>query len=882
MAEEFTNNSTDAESRQEQITAWLTKLVEPGSVVELRALNVKREKGWPATYCGFYDADHLADMARAAFGLDQHADGVYLTLNPLDHRLHSRRKNHCNIAKREQPASDKDVLRRRWLLIDCDPSRPAGISSTDEELKRAEETANEIDAFLFDEQCWPAPVRAMSGNGFHLLYRIDLPADDGGLVKRFLESLSSMFSGDEVKIDTAVFNPSRICKLYGTYARKGDSTAERPHRLSKITHIPDELAVVTREQLEHVAAMMPMPAAMVGCSSGSVPSSATSPKPASTSVVNRARNYLATVPPAISGQGGSKATFRAACVLVKNFALSIDDALPLLSEWNARCEPPWTESELLHKLNDAAKAAGEVGKFLKDAPSPASTPASPPSSQPSVVGSGKEKKAAAILPAGTKVRAKDRDNFGEVVRDDGGQMVSVHFVSPEGNATTVPLPREQLTFPDGSSVVPPDFQLNLMTSAEFMAADFRQHFLIKRLLVEGQPCILGGPKKVLKTSLLVDLAVSLGTGTPFLGQPEFAADHVNVMLLSGESGDYTLQETARRIALARGWLPSTLSVSWGFDLPQLSEPSHLAELAGAIERCSAKVAIIDPAYLCLLSAGSNANVTSNVFAMGQLLKGVTEVGQQTGCTIIIAHHTRKADRQSPYGVPDLEDLSGSGFAEWARQWILLNRREQYQSDGKHALWLTVGGSAGHSGTWTLDIDEGVVTDEAQQRTWKTKLTPAADAIADMKRAKEERQEQQKAKKGAAAALRHCQAVRDVLAAAAKPMTKSAIKDLAGLSGSNVGPTLHQLITLGEVREVENPQSKYLHFELVKGDAGQVGQPGQLAGHRPPVREVGVAGQLSPLIGGSCPCPTDLPPDNQTKEGCRTTQRPLFGDRESAA
>lgn len=56
-------------------------------------------------------------------------------------------------------------------------------------------------------------------------------------------------------------------------------------------------------------------------------------------------------------------------------------------------------------------------------------------------------------------------------------------------------------------------------------------------------------------------------------------------------------------------------------------------------------------------------------------EGISEIARDTGCTPNIAHHTRKGDRANLFGVPDLEDLSGSGFAEWARQWILLNRRE---------------------------------------------------------------------------------------------------------------------------------------------------------------------------------------------------------------
>lgn len=84
-------------------------------------------------------------------------------------------------------------------------------------------------------------------------------------------------------------------------------------------------------------------------------------------VVDRARKYLAKMPPAISGQGGHDRTFHAACVLVIDFGLSDDDALALLAEYNGRCVPPWTEKELQHKIESARQQPGERGR-LRDAP----------------------------------------------------------------------------------------------------------------------------------------------------------------------------------------------------------------------------------------------------------------------------------------------------------------------------------------------------------------------------------------------------------------------------------------------------------------------------------------------------------------------------------
>jgi hypothetical protein len=101
---------------------------------------------------------------------------------------------------------------------------------------------------------WAEPILADSGNGYHLLFPIDLPADDGGLVKRVLEGLAVKFDSELVKIDKKVFNAARICKLPGTIARKGDPTETRKHRRARLLEVPvDPAAIVTREQLVALA-----------------------------------------------------------------------------------------------------------------------------------------------------------------------------------------------------------------------------------------------------------------------------------------------------------------------------------------------------------------------------------------------------------------------------------------------------------------------------------------------------------------------------------------------------------------------------------------------------------------------------------------------------
>jgi hypothetical protein len=223
----------------DQIAACLRLFISPDQVTELRALHVSTS-GYrrPHTEAGFFDHDHLGDMARAAARLTACATGVYFTPNPLTPDLLARRCNRVDVAETSELAGDSHVLGRRWLLIDADPVRVSGVSSTDGEKARALETVRSVRDYLREECAWPSPVLADSGNGYHLAYPVDLPADDGGLVRRVLAGLASRFDSAAVKIDQKVFNPARIWKLYGTLSKKSDSTPDRPHRRAAVLEVP--------------------------------------------------------------------------------------------------------------------------------------------------------------------------------------------------------------------------------------------------------------------------------------------------------------------------------------------------------------------------------------------------------------------------------------------------------------------------------------------------------------------------------------------------------------------------------------------------------------------------------------------------------------------
>jgi putative DNA primase/helicase len=252
----------------------LRLLVSPGATFEIRALGT--ERGRMVTLSGYF-----TDPARATQEIShtcKNMIGVYTTLNPVRPELLARRAHRiAPVLEKNTTTSDTHILRRTRLLIDIDGVPVAGISASDQEHQAAIDLASEIEDELA-RRGWPRPLRGDSGNGAHLDYAIDLPAEDEGLVERVLHAAQARFGctvGDvTLKIDTTNKNPARITKIFGTPARKGDNLPERPHRLSRILAAPDELEPVTRAQLEaFVAEFAPVqqPAAKRAPSSSSNP-----------------------------------------------------------------------------------------------------------------------------------------------------------------------------------------------------------------------------------------------------------------------------------------------------------------------------------------------------------------------------------------------------------------------------------------------------------------------------------------------------------------------------------------------------------------------------------------------------------------------------------
>jgi hypothetical protein len=273
------------------------------------------------------------------------------------------------------------------------------------------------------------------------------------------------------------------------------------------------------------------------------------------------------------------------------------------------------------------------------------------------------------------------------------------------------------------------------TADDLEASDQDLDFIVEGLFVDKAPLIVGGREKCFKTSLTMDLAMSLATGKPFLGRFPIVQER-KVTFFTAEIGDAAGKLLIRRIRESKGVpegeigplniitsVPS-FSVHKVFDKetghPQLV-PSVPYEFKLYLETVETDVMIFDPLYFCL--AGSEVG---DMYAIGAVLKVITDICKKRNIWPIFCHHARK-DSSKEYQPMELGDLYGAGVSAFARQWMLVSHVEAYRN-GVATLVARMGGSTqGDGGLWNLKVDEGI-PDEIVDRRWDVKVLEDSDAV----------------------------------------------------------------------------------------------------------------------------------------------------------
>lgn len=350
------------------------------------------------------------------------------------------------------------------------------------------------------------------------------------------------------------------------------------------------------------------------------------------------------------------------------------------------------------------------------------------------------------------------------------------------------------------------FEITSISSREFAKAEYRLEYLIRWFMVRSQPLVIAGPPKTLKTSIVIDLSVALSSGKDFLGH--FKVEHAaNVGIISGESGEATLQDTFRRVCECKHVNMEDQSIEWSFQVPHLSDPTWMRAIEEFIVGNELDVLIIDPVYLALLNEQTAKNA-SNVFSMGSVLRLLNEMVSKLGVTLILLHHTSKGAAKSMKQTrqpPELEDIAMAGFGEFARQWCLLGKRSDTDDgSGHHELWMRYGGSAGHGGLIGVDVREGSFKDMGGRR-WAVTVRDKDECFEELQTS----QEQHQSEKKAAQLEADMDKVRAVAERFKDGAAKSRIGDAVGMDHKKSGRILEALVNAGEWEhcEVQHPTNK---------------------------------------------------------------------------
>ncbi len=369
---------------------FLQYVIAPGACTELRIFgatfsqrgaSIVRADRYSKTFSGWFDSPEAMLQTVASV----REVSCYVTVNPVRPDLLGRADNRLKACPKGEGTNAGDILRRQFWYVDFDAMNPVGTSATRGEL---EPVLDRRAKFLDDHpEVAASSIWGGSGNGAWLLVRVeDLPADPQSyaLIERALGVVAAKYADERVKIDTVNKDPSRVVCLPGTEKTKGENlvkgnpTTDRPWRLVTLESPgwdSAEFTPLSGLDLAHwVGQVAPGPAMVAGglpegragglplgppkegrARAGAAPWSGSGSRRDAPRdlILSWAAQNVDRMEPAVSGQGGHAKTFDMACSLVKGFNLTVAEALPIAQAYNARCQPPWSDEELRHKLESA-------------------------------------------------------------------------------------------------------------------------------------------------------------------------------------------------------------------------------------------------------------------------------------------------------------------------------------------------------------------------------------------------------------------------------------------------------------------------------------------------------------------------------------------------
>lgn len=238
------------EINESALLQWWDIFKKHNPLVEIRLIGSNK------TGSGYFSDPHTLLREIKPYSQDYN---IYWTLNPVKPECYGREQKDRIVLKPKNTTKDSEILCRDWVLIDVDCNRIAGVNATNQEAQYAYAKAEQVESFLVS-QGFNRPIKVFSGSGIHLYLRCALVCNESNdnLIRDFLLALGMLFDDANCKIDSVVFNNSRISRLPGTWNRKGSKDSkERPQRICRFLNIPDEVRINEKEFFQKVASLLP-------------------------------------------------------------------------------------------------------------------------------------------------------------------------------------------------------------------------------------------------------------------------------------------------------------------------------------------------------------------------------------------------------------------------------------------------------------------------------------------------------------------------------------------------------------------------------------------------------------------------------------------------
>ena len=373
--------------------------------------------------------------------------------------------------------------------------------------------------------------------------------------------------------------------------------------------------------------------------------------------------------PCIEGQRGDNTFFSAACHLARH-GVTGEAARRLLDMVD--CRPPFSTDETTHKIECAFVVTTGDGEF----------------------------------DAYTHGHKTARAEFDAVEPYDEGEPLEPVWV-PDG-----------MTEGEAAFYKETGFEgLDLARHLTIFSRDNMPAFVLRDIMFDRGALVIGGQAKTFKTTVALDLLVSMATGTLFLGEMEIECPLKNVAIFSCETVEHLMTQYLETILAAKQLKPDDFRRSFtinsrvpAFHMLGDGRMKKNARFESYLDKKRPDVVLFDPLY-SIFGNVSEASISE----MGQALAFIERTCMAYGAMPIFCHHSRKPPTvaNNDFPIMTLNDLSGAGGGAFCRQWLLLSHTKTFVN-GSGRLHASIGASGGDEQHYIVCVE---TYDDDHERVW---------------------------------------------------------------------------------------------------------------------------------------------------------------------